>query len=211
MAHTRKRLNKHVHSLVTILVPPSREHIKSIFKIEIIIPIKMTTNKFVNLRLGCRMKILEFVHRLELDDIQPVRKNTIRFALEEMFTLISGDMRNGGEHISAMGGRALNAVSVVNPALSGFVINIKVLKVVVKVDRTGAKVSSKQGSMGRENGRDIDMAFAAQRNGETSLPFMEVGDDGGGELTGSILKKSDGVGKTGVSEWKQYEHHQGTR
>lgn len=40
-----------------------------------------------------------------------------------------------------------------------------------------------------ENGGDVDMAFATERDGETSLPFVEVGDNGGGELTRHILAK----------------------
>jgi hypothetical protein len=35
--------------------------------------IKVTPHKLIDLRLGCRMQILKLVHRLELDDIQPVR------------------------------------------------------------------------------------------------------------------------------------------
>ena len=44
-------------------------------------PIEMSPHKLVNLRLGRRMQVLELVHGLELDDIQPIRQDPIGFPL----------------------------------------------------------------------------------------------------------------------------------
>lgn len=38
-----------------------------------------------------------------------------------------------------------------------------------------------------EDGGDVDVAFAAEGDGQAGLPFVEVGDDGGGELPGNVL------------------------
>ena len=43
--------------------------------------IEMAPHKLVDLRLGRRMQILELVHGLELDDIQPIRQDPIGFPL----------------------------------------------------------------------------------------------------------------------------------
>ena len=43
--------------------------------------------------------------------------------------------------------------------------------------------------MGDEDGGDVDAAFAAERDRETSLPLVEVGDDGLVELVGHVLER----------------------
>lgn len=49
--------------------------------------------------------------------------------------------------------------------------------------------------MSCENSGDIDVPLPAERNGNASLPFVKVGYDGSGELTGDVLKKNDLVGR----------------
>jgi hypothetical protein len=106
-----------------------------------------------------------------------------------MFGFVGGDMGDSGEDIRAMCGRAFNAIPMVNTTLSGFVVNIEVLKVVVKVDRTSTEVSTQEGCVGGEDGSDIYVALPAERNGDPSLPFVKMGNDGGGKLPGEILKR----------------------
>lgn len=101
-------------------------------------PVEVTTDEFVDFGLAGGMEVLEFVHRLELDDVQAVRKNAIGFALEKMLALVGGDMGNGGEYVSAMGRRTFDAVSVVDSAFSRFMVDVKVLQVVVEIDRACA-------------------------------------------------------------------------
>ena len=81
---------------------------------------------------------------------------------------------------------------MVNTTLASFVVHIKVLQVVVKVDASRTKVSSEQGGVGGEDGGDVDVSFPAQGNGETSLPLVEVGDNGGVGLPGRKLRVSSG-------------------
>ena len=42
----------------------------------------MTPYKLVNLLLALRMEILELMHGLELDDIETIGQNTVRFAFK---------------------------------------------------------------------------------------------------------------------------------
>lgn len=121
-----------------------------------------------------------------------------------MFTFVSSDMRYSSEDISTMSRSAFNAVSMVNATFSSFVIDIEVLQVIVEVDRAGAEVSSQEGCVGSEDSRNINMAaifmkndgkrrrrgnvpFSAQRDGQTSLPFVEMGNNSCGDLSGDIL------------------------
>jgi hypothetical protein len=67
---------------------------------------------------------------------------------------------------------------VVNPSLASLVVHVKVLQVVVEIDASRAEVSAEQGRVGGEDGGHVDMALSAQRNGQTGLPFVEVGNDG---------------------------------
>lgn len=59
-----------------------RTHIESVVEIKVVMPIKVTTDEFVDLCLARGMKILEFVNSLELDDIEAVRKYAIGLPLE---------------------------------------------------------------------------------------------------------------------------------
>ncbi len=64
--------------------------------------IEMAPNELVDLLLGFRMHILELMHGLELDNIQPIRQDTIGFPLKQMFTFPGGNMRHCGEHVATM-------------------------------------------------------------------------------------------------------------
>jgi len=50
-----------------------------------------------------------------------------------VFALVGGYVRNGGEDVGTVGGRTFDTISVVDASLSGFMIDIEVLEVVVKV------------------------------------------------------------------------------
>lgn len=57
-------------------------------------------------------------------------------------------------------------------------IDVKVLEVVVEIDRARAKITTEEGSMSGEDSGDIDMSLSAYWNGHASLPLVEVSDDG---------------------------------
>ena len=80
-----------------------RTHIKSLLEVEVIMSVEVSTDEFINLRLGSSVEVLEFVHRLEFDNIQTIWQDTVRLALQQVFRLISGDMGDGCEHIGTVG------------------------------------------------------------------------------------------------------------
>ena len=76
---------------------------------------------------------------------------------------------------------------MIDPTFACFVVNVEVLKVVVEVDASRAKVSAEQCGVSCEDGGNVDVTFSEKRNSETCLPFMEMGYDSGFELTSDIL------------------------
>lgn len=104
-------------------------------------------------------------------------------------------MGDCGEDIRTVCSRAFDAISVINTTLSGFVINVEVLKIVVKVDRTSTEVSTQEGGVGSEDGGDVYVSLPAERNGDPSLPFVEMRNNSGIKLSGKILS----AGKKKVS------------
>lgn len=104
-----------------------------------------------------------------------------------MLALVRRYVRNGRKYVSAMGSRTLDAVSVIDPSFSCFMVDIEVLEVVIEVDGTSAEVSAEQGGMRCKYCRYVDMALTTERDSEASLPFMEMGNDGGVKLTRDVL------------------------
>jgi hypothetical protein len=107
-------------------------------------------------------------------------------------------MAHGSEHISAMCCSTFNAVPMVDSSFSCFTVDIEMGEVVVKVDRPGAKIASKQSSMSGEDCCHIDTTLSAKRNGEPRKPLVEVDDNGLLRLAKGELDR-----KTLVSEWIQ--------
>ncbi len=83
-------------------------------------------------------------------------------------------MRNSCEDIARVRCGTLNAVAVVDTALACLGINVKVLEVVVEVNRSSTEISSEQGSVGGEDGGDIDTAPLAQGKCDTREPLVEM-------------------------------------
>jgi len=67
-------------------------HIEGIIQIKIVMTVEMASDKLVNLALAGRMEILELVHGLELDDVQAIWQDAIRFSLQQMLGLVCGDV-----------------------------------------------------------------------------------------------------------------------
>jgi len=76
---------------------------------------------------------------------------------------------------------------VVNASLSSFVIDVKVLQVIVKVDTSSTEIPAKESSVSGEDGRDINMTLSAQGNSQPGLPLVEMGNDGLFGLAGREL------------------------
>lgn len=78
-----------------------------------------------------------------------------------MLTLVGSDVRDRGEDVGAVGSGSLDTVAVVDATLAGLVVDVKVLQVVVEVNGAGAQVSTEQGGVSGEDGRDVDVTLAA--------------------------------------------------
>ena len=76
---------------------------------------------------------------------------------------------------------------MIDSTFACFVVDVEVLKVVVEVDASRAKVSAEQCGVSCEDGGNVDVTFSKKRNSETCLPFMEMGYDSSFELTSDIL------------------------
>jgi hypothetical protein len=106
------------------------------------------------------MKILELMHGLELDDIEPIRKHTVWFPLQQVLRFVGSDVRHSGENISTVGGRTFDAVPMIYASFPCLMVNIKILKVVIEVDAARAKIAAKQRSVCGENCCDVDMSLS---------------------------------------------------
>jgi hypothetical protein len=89
------------------------------------------------------------------------------------------------------------SLPVVDTPFTSLVVDVKVLKIVVEINTTSTQVSSEQGSVGSENGSDVDMPLSTEGNSETSLPFVEMSNDGSLGFSASKLLVSCAKG-----EWK---------
>lgn len=133
VVETGKRLDKHVHTLIPELVATRSKEVERVFWLEIVMAVEVTADKVMNLLLVLLVEVLELVHGRELGDVETIGEDTIGLALEQMLTLVSCDVGNGGEDIAGMGGSSLDAVSMIDSALSSLGVNVKPLKVVVEV------------------------------------------------------------------------------
>jgi hypothetical protein len=104
--------------------------------------IEMTPDELVDLRFGGGVEILEFVHGLKLDNIESIRQHAVRFALQKMLALISGDMGHSGEDICTVCSTPFDAVAVVDATLSSFMIDVEVLQVVVEINGTCTEITT---------------------------------------------------------------------
>ncbi|KAF8992464.1 hypothetical protein BDZ89DRAFT_1054160 [Hymenopellis radicata] len=85
------------------------------------------------------------------------------------------NVRRRGEDVGTVGSRAFNAVSVIDPAFSRFVVHVKILEIVVKVDGTCGEAASQERCSCGKDGSDIDMVFAVERDGKSCQPFVKAG------------------------------------
>ncbi len=106
-----------------------------------------------------------------------------------------------------MSSGTFDTITMVDAALSSFVIAIKVLKVVVEIDTACAEVTTEEGSMSSEDGCDIDMTFPAEGDSEACLPFVEMGDNGLVESPRDVLgmgRERDCEMKEEMKRWMTY-------
>jgi hypothetical protein len=80
-----------------------------------------------------------------------------------MLALVGSDVADCGEDVGRVCGSTFNAVTMIDASLAGFVVDIKVLEIVVKIDGPCAEVSTEESGVGSEYCGDIDSTFSAER------------------------------------------------
>ena len=108
------------------------------------------------------------MHCLEFHDVEAVGEDAVGFAFEQMLGFVGGDVTDSRENIGGVGAGTFDAITVVDAALACFVVDIKKLQVVVKVNGTGAEVSAQEGGVCGEDGGDVDASFSAEGKTNTS-------------------------------------------
>ena len=150
-----QRFDEHIHTLIPELISASREEVKRVFRVEIVMSVEVAAHKIVYLLLGLLVQVLELVHGRELGHVQTIGQHTVGFALEQVFALEGRDVRYGGENVTAMSSSALNAVPMVDTPLSCLRIYVEPLQVVVEINGAGAKVSAQKSCVRRKDSGDI--------------------------------------------------------
>ena len=140
--------------------------------------VKVASNKVGDSILGLLMKVLKFMSGGELLDIETIRKHAIGLSLQQMFAFIGGDVRDGGKDVSSMRCPSLNAISVVDATPACLSVDIEMLKIIVKVNRSCAQISTEECSVGGKNSSNVYPAFSTEWQGHTGKPFMKLRDNG---------------------------------
>ena len=104
-----------------------------------------------------------------------------------MLAFVGSDVGDGGKDVGCVRCCTFDAVSVVYASLPSFGVNIKVLQIIIKVDRSSAEIASKECSVCSEDGGDVYSPFLRQRKSHSCEPFMKVGNDRSPALMGYKL------------------------
>ena len=176
-------------------------HVYRILRVKVVVTKKVPTDKLVDLRpCGC-VRIWVLAHSLKFVNVKAIWHDTVRLALQKILRLQGRDVRYSSKDVRTVCGCTLDAVSMVYAALSGFVVNVEVLDIVIKVNIARGEVTAKESSVCCEHCRDIDATFPADGDGDTCLPFVEVSDDSSIELPGDILPSGHQSG--GQNRWSE--------
>jgi hypothetical protein len=109
---TSQTLEEHVDTLVPVLVSSGSKHVHGVLHIKVVVTVKVTLDKLVDLGLGQGVEVLKLVHGLEFDHVETVGKNTVGLSLEQVFGFECGDVGDGGKDVGAVGRGSFDAVSV---------------------------------------------------------------------------------------------------
>jgi hypothetical protein len=122
--------------------------------------VKVTSDELVYLGLCSCVKVLKFMHGLEFDYVQTIRQDPVGLTLQQVFGLVGGDVGNGGEYVSTVSGRAFDTIAMIDPTFPSFVVDIKVLEVIVEVNASGTKIATKKCGVCCEDSGDINMTLS---------------------------------------------------
>lgn len=104
-----------------------------------------------------------------------------------------------------MSSGSFNAIAMVNASFAGFVVDIKVLQIIIEIDGSCAEVSSEESGVGGEYRRDINSTFSAKGKCNSSKPFMEMSNDGFRSLVRDKLLLANVIKESYLSQEPGYE------
>ncbi|KAH6611194.1 hypothetical protein Trco_001214 [Trichoderma cornu-damae] len=156
VVESRERLDEHVDPLVPEFIPPSGEEVQRVFRFKVVVAVKVAPHEVVDLLLGLLVQVLEFMNRRELCDVEAVGEHAVRLPLQQMLRFKGGDVRDCREDVARMSGGTLDAIPMVDATLSCLGIDVKVLEMVVEINRAGTEVSPQKSGMGGEDGRNVN-------------------------------------------------------
>ena len=102
-------------------------------------------------------------------DIQTVGSDDVWLPLDEVLRLLGRDVTDGREDVSEVGGRPLQAVSVVDLPLARLYVHVEVLEVVIEVHGSSTQVSAQESGVSREYGGHLHLPQAQQPQPEGPL------------------------------------------
>jgi hypothetical protein len=171
---TSERFDEQIGAFVRKLVSSGDEEVKCFVQVKVVMTVKVTSDEFVDFVFGDRVQVLEFVQCTELFHVQPVRRDDVRLTFEQMFRFNRRDFGDRREDVSRVNGRSFHTVPVIDLAIAGFLVHVKLVEIVVKVDVAGAQVSTEQSGVGGEDGGDSQLAHTTQHQTTAGQPFVEV-------------------------------------
>ncbi|KAH3681838.1 hypothetical protein WICPIJ_007198, partial [Wickerhamomyces pijperi] len=118
------------------------EEVQSVVQVEVVVAVEMALDEFVDLFFFQSVEVLEFMDGLELDNVQTIRQDPVWLSLQQVLRFVCGDQGNCGENIATVRGGSFNAVTVIDPSLTGFSVNIKVSQVVVEINTTSTEITT---------------------------------------------------------------------
>jgi hypothetical protein len=87
----------------------------------------------------------------EFNNVETVGKNAVCFALEQILSLVGGDVADGCKDIGAVRSATFKTVTMINAALPCLSINVKTMKSIVKVNAAGTQISAQERRVRGEN------------------------------------------------------------
>ena len=119
-------LDEHIASLVAELVPPGREEQEGLVQVEVEVAVEVTVDKIHDPELVGLMQILKLV--TDPLHVEAVGGDEVRPPLDQVLRLLPRDVAHSGEDVRQVGGRPLQAVSVVDLPLARLHVHVEVLK-----------------------------------------------------------------------------------
>ena len=166
-----------VGSFVSELVASGNEEVERFVNVEVEVAVEVAPDKLVDLLFVDGVQVLELVQGGELLDVESVGCDDVGLPLEQMHSLQSRDLRDGGESVGQVGSSPLHAVAVVDLSFASLFIDVEVVQVVVKVDFAGTEVAAQQSGVRGENRGHFDAPEPQQDQTDPGQPLVEVGYD----------------------------------